>query len=126
MKDLFNMGGPLYMGILTVILIILIAWTVYHAIPILTGKDLNALRSRMRIRHIRTIGTFGFTTGILGQMIGLYQAFNAIERAGDVSPALLMGGLKVSMITTIYGFFIFLLSLLLWFVLDNMLSKQID
>lgn len=126
MKDLFYMGGPLFMGILTAILIILIAWTIYHAIPVVTGKDLKALRSRMRIRHIRTIGIFGFTTGILGQMIGLFQAFNAIEKAGDVSPALLMGGLKVSMITTLYGFFIFLISLLLWFILDFMLSNKLD
>ena len=57
-------------------------------------------------------------TGILGQLIGLLMAFQAIEGANDISPAILAGGLKVSMITTLYGIFINLLAILLWFLLD--------
>jgi biopolymer transport protein ExbB/TolQ len=62
-------------------------------------------------------------TGILGQLIGLYSAFRAIEQAGDISPALVFGGIKVSMITTFYGIFIYLLSLLLWFVVSLVLDR---
>jgi biopolymer transport protein ExbB/TolQ len=57
-------------------------------------------------------------TGILGQLIGLYMAFVAIEQAADISPAIVAGGLKVSMITTLYGVFIYLFSILLWFLLS--------
>jgi biopolymer transport protein ExbB/TolQ len=80
----------------------------------------------MRIRHIRSFGLFGMITGILGQLIGLYQAFAVIEEVGDISLSLLMGGLKVSMITTFYGIFIFLLSLLIWFILDFILSRKVN
>ena len=52
-------------------------------------------------------------SSILGQIIGLYAAFEAIEAAADISPAMLAGGLKVSLITTIYGLLIFVISLLI-------------
>jgi len=126
MKDLFYMGGPLFMSILTAILIIMFVWSIYHSLPILLNKEFNVTQSRMRIRHIRSFGLFGMITGILGQLIGLYQAFAVIEEVGDISLSLLMGGLKVSMITTFYGIFIFLLSLLIWFILDFILSRKVN
>jgi hypothetical protein len=126
MKELFYMGGYLFMSILTAILIIMVAWAVFHFLPVLLKKEFNLTQTRMRIRHIKTIGLFGMVTGILGQLIGFYQAFAAIEKAGDISMSLMMGGFKISMITTLYGIFIFLLSLMLWFVLDNMLTRKIS
>ena len=41
--------------------------------------------------------------GFLGTVIGLIQAFDAIEVAGDISPALVAGGMKVALITTVGG-----------------------
>ncbi len=115
MKDLFYMGGALFMSILTLLLIGVIAWIVYHLVAFYGGKSEkeNTLRN---LNYARSIGLFAMITGILGQLIGFYMAFAAIEQAGDVSPALLVGGLKVSMIPTLYGIFIYLLSLLLWFI----------
>jgi len=126
MKDLFYMGGPLFMGILTAILIIMIAWAIYHFLPVLLKKEVNVSKTCSRLKHIKTIGTFALVFGILGQLIGLYQAFAAIEEMGGVSPAMLMGGLKVSMITTFYGIIIFLISLLVWFIMDYVLNGKID
>jgi biopolymer transport protein ExbB len=36
-------------------------------------------------------------------VLGLIQAFDAIEVAGDISPALVAGGMKVALITTVGG-----------------------
>ena len=36
-------------------------------------------------------------------MIGLVQAFDTIEQVGDISPTVVAGGMKVALITTIYG-----------------------
>lgn len=124
MKNLFYMGGPLFMGILTSILIIMVAWSIFHFLPVLLKKDSNIEKTRARLKHIKTIGTFALVTGILGQLIGLYYAFAAIEQAGDISPSLVMGGLKVSMITTLYGIFIYLISLLLWLIFDYIATKK--
>jgi len=121
---LFYMGGPLFMGILTAILIIMIAWAVYHFLPVLTGKEINFSSTKSKLKHIKTIGTFALITGILGQLIGLYQAFGIVEKMGDVSQSLLAGGLKVSTIPTLYGIFIFILSLILWIVFDYIVTKK--
>ncbi len=126
MKDLFYMGGPLFMGILTALLILMVAWAVYHVLPVLLNRDVDLVRTKSQLKHTKTIGTFALVTGILGQLIGFYQAFNAIEKAGDISPSLMMGGLKVSMITTLYGIIIFLLSLFLWFIFDFIIARKTE
>jgi len=114
------------MGTLTVILILMVAWAVYHFLPVFFKKEVNFAKKRSRLKQIKTIGTFALVTGILGNLIGLYGAFSAIEEAGNVAPAILMGGLKVSMITTLYGILIFLLSLLIWFIADLIVAKKTD
>ena len=42
---------------------------------------------------------FGFT----GTVVGMVEAFDAIEKAGDISPSLVAGGIKVALLTTIGG-----------------------
>lgn len=41
--------------------------------------------------------------GFLGTVIGMIGAFDAIEVAGDISPTLVAGGIKVALITTVGG-----------------------
>ena len=112
------------MGILTFILICMVAWTIYHALPILTGNIANVAKTKSNLIHIRTLGTLAIITGLLGQLIGLYSAFDVMEEVGDISQSLLAGGLKVSTIPTVYGMLIFIISLILWLIFDTMLNKK--
>lgn len=41
--------------------------------------------------------------GFLGTVIGMIEAFDNIQAAGDMSPALVAGGIKVALITTVGG-----------------------
>ena len=41
--------------------------------------------------------------GFLGTVIGMVMAFDTIQREGDISPTIVAGGMKVALITTIYG-----------------------
>ena len=41
--------------------------------------------------------------GFLGTVIGMVLAFDNIQRAGDISPIVVAGGMKVALITTIFG-----------------------
>ena len=41
--------------------------------------------------------------GFLGTVVGMIQAFDAIEQAGDISPSLVAGGIKVALLTTAAG-----------------------
>ena len=41
--------------------------------------------------------------GFLGTVVGMVEAFDAIEAAGDISPSLVAGGIKVALLTTVFG-----------------------
>ena len=41
--------------------------------------------------------------GFLGTVVGMVQAFDDIETAGDISPTVVAGGMKVALLTTIFG-----------------------
>lgn len=111
-------GGPLFMGILLLLLLInlfLIGKSFYE----IYGQNKNSLQQVKTLNTIKFIAGFALTFGILGQIIGLYDAFFYIQEAGEVSQAMLAGGLRVSTITTLYGFFIFLFSSVCWWFLQR-------
>lgn len=41
--------------------------------------------------------------GFMGTVIGMIGAFNKIEEAGDLSPSIVAGGIKVALLTTVFG-----------------------
>lgn len=60
--------------------------------------------------------------GFLGTVVGMVQAFDAIEIAGDISPSLVAGGIKVALLTTIFG----LIVAMILQVFYNYLIAKID
>jgi len=60
--------------------------------------------------------------GFMGTVLGLIQAFDAIEVAGDISPALVAGGMKVALITTVGGLVVAIILQLFY----NYLIQKID
>lgn len=47
--------------------------------------------------------------GFLGTVIGMVQAFDKIQKVGDISPTVVAGGMKVALITTIFGLIVALI-----------------
>jgi biopolymer transport protein ExbB len=41
--------------------------------------------------------------GFLGTVVGMVVAFDAIEAAGDISPTLVANGIKIALLTTVFG-----------------------
>jgi biopolymer transport protein ExbB len=41
--------------------------------------------------------------GFFGTVIGMVAAFDNIERVGDISPTIVAGGIKVALLTTVFG-----------------------
>ncbi len=41
--------------------------------------------------------------GFLGTVVGMVKAFDDIEKAGDISPTVVAGGMKVALLTTVFG-----------------------
>lgn len=41
--------------------------------------------------------------GFMGTVIGMIDAFDSIQSAGDISPTVVAGGIKVALLTTVFG-----------------------
>ena len=41
--------------------------------------------------------------GFMGMVIGMIDAFDSIQSAGDISPTVVAGGIKVALLTTVFG-----------------------
>ncbi len=58
--------------------------------------------------------------GFLGTVIGMVMAFDQIQSAGDISPTIVASGMKVALITTIFGIIV---ALILQIFYNYILSK---
>lgn len=109
------------MSILTLLFIVMVVWFVYHFIG---AKKLSNEQCLRNFGYGKSIGLFALIMGILGQLIGFYEAFSILEQVESISPAMIYGGIKVSMISTLYGMIIYLCSLILWFVFSVRIEKK--
>lgn len=106
--ELHYEGGPYFTFPLLIMLIanaILIAYLTFLSI---SKKEVpNNL-----IEAVKHIGAFAAVWGTLFTMYGLLNAFDAIEGAPEEIPMpVIMGGLKVALLTIIYGLLICTISL---------------
>lgn len=66
--------------------------------------------------------SLGPMLGFFGTVIGMVGAFDAIEAAGDISPQVVAGGMKVALITTVGGLIVGMVLQVLY----NYLVSKID
>ena len=101
MIDLFFEGGPLFMGLLTLQLAGLLYAAFQHN------------------KAIKLFGSLALATGFLGQLIGLFHLYEGVvAMGGEISQAILAGGLRVSSICSIYGLLIYSISLIIRLILS--------
>jgi biopolymer transport protein ExbB len=60
--------------------------------------------------------------GFMGTVIGMIGAFDAIENAGDISPAIVANGIKVALLTTVAGLIVAIILQIFY----NLLVSKID
>lgn len=60
--------------------------------------------------------------GFLGTVIGMIEAFDEIERVGDISPAVVARGIKIALLTTVAGLIVAIILQLFY----NYLMSKID
>lgn len=60
--------------------------------------------------------------GFMGTVLGMVQAFDAIEKAGDIRPSDVAGGIKVALLTTVFG----LIVAMILQVFYNYITSKID
>ena len=109
-----NEGGPLFMYTTLFILFVIIALLIRGFIKPNTRPKTITL--------VSSISLFVLVWGFLGQMLGLISAFDAVQVAGDVSPAALAGGLKVAILSPLFGMVVFLIARI-GIIILNLLKK---
>ena len=107
-------GGPLFMYTTLFLLIAMLA--------LLIRGFLKPSARQKTITIVSSISLFVLVWGFLGQMIGLIGAFDAIEAAGDVSPSILAGGLKIAILSPLFGMVAFLIARI-GIIILNILNK---
>ena len=102
MINAFLNGGPFMMALL-ILLGIIISIAV---------KNIN---EPYNTNSIVLLGIFSALIGISATCIGIYTAFSSVSDISKISPQILINGLKTSLITSITGGIIMLVSTGLWY-----------
>lgn len=107
------MRWPLAFSLLAVALLAL------YSAGRLFGRGSRAdLRTKVFVDAILFWGGFAVVSGVLGTVIGIIIAAQAIEAAGAVSTSLVWGGIKVALLTSFFGLLVLFLASVLWFALQ--------
>jgi ABC-type polysaccharide/polyol phosphate export permease len=70
---------------------------------------------KTNIDAMLVLGVIVFISGILNQIAGMIQALEAMIKATDISPAIVMGGIIESFKIPILCAFVLIISLILWY-----------
>ena len=80
-------------------------------------------------KNLSWIGLFialGPKLGFLGTVVGMVQAFDAIEKAGDISPTVVAGGMKVALLTTVFGLIVAIVLQVFFSYLVNKIESLVN
>ena len=93
--DYFVMGGLGGMIVITVLLICLL------------------LAAWKAPRWVKEIGIAALVVSVFWSLMGLTNMCDAVQMTGDAAPVILFGGLKVCLISVLYGLIVYFISLIL-------------
>ena len=101
LETLLN-GGPFMM-----VLLILVGSIIFIS--------LKNIKEPYNTNSIVILGIFSALVGISATYIGVNAAFSAVPEISNISPQILINGLKTSLITSFTGGVIMLISTALWY-----------
>ncbi|MBR6883274.1 MAG: MotA/TolQ/ExbB proton channel family protein [Bacteroidales bacterium] len=64
-------------------------------------------------RWVKEIGIAALVFAVFGTLLGILQVLDVLHLFGDISPAVVCGGLKVTLIPTFYGLIVYFISLVI-------------
>jgi hypothetical protein len=102
----FMEGGTLFMSLILVCLLL----SIYFSAKSFFNLRSNIEISKKMLNNIGNSGTLGLALGVMGAFIGLITAFDVLEATGAAEPAIVAGGLKVALLSPLFGLFTFSVS----------------
>lgn len=103
---------------LLVSFLLIVGFGVGTALQLFRSDASPRLATRAWLDAILFWGGFAGISGVLGTVVGVTIAAQAIEAAGDISTTLIWGGVKVAMLSSIVGLTLLGFAALLWFLLQ--------
>lgn len=120
MLEAHKIGGP-YMYVITLLGILMLGIVVWKIVDLVARKTVS-------IKYLDLIlmaGSLAAAVCIFSQIVGIVQALEAIRTAADISPQMVMGGLIVRFYAPIWGFFVFIISTLFYFILKEIIKAKV-
>lgn len=119
MVNAYKMGGP-FMHVITFMAILALVITGVKVFRMLSYKEYNS----KLLSLISMAGLFALAFGMFSQIIGVIGALEAIRIAEDISPQLVYAGAIISFYTTIWGFMVFFVTILIYFILNEIVKHK--
>lgn len=104
--DRFLEGGVLFMSLILICLLL----SIYFIVKSFSMIKTNTVLSKKMLAHINDSGVLGLTLGVFGAFIGLIAGFDAVEASGQGEPAIIAGGIKIGLLSPLFGLFTFAIS----------------
>ena len=113
-----SLGWPMY--VITLLGFVLLVITIWKIITLIKKKPVDL----KWLDLIRMSGSLALAIGFMSQILGIVNALEALRLAGDISPSLLMAGTIISFYAPIWGFIVFIFSLLFYYILKEVIRTR--
>lgn len=122
LKQNFIDGGPFFM-LLHYFMWLLVIFYSIRFIKNYRSPNPDYVRLNRFNATILFIGGFGLLFSLFYRTLGMYSAFAALEVTSDISPSLVAGGFKASLVAPLYSLFLLLVTSIIWFVNRNKITS---
>lgn len=95
----FTEGGTFFMSLILVLLLL----SVFHTVKGITTLKTNTPASIKMLSRINDSGILALSLGFLSAFVGLIGAFDVLEASGEAGPDIIAGGLKVALLSPLFG-----------------------
>jgi hypothetical protein len=116
MKEFILTGGPTGMTFILFLGIVVLIVTLVEISRRLSKTRFSPIDNKLLLT-ISSLGGFAILFGLFYQILGLYQAYQAIRMAGDISPQIVMGGVFVSFYAPLFGLAVGLVAFGFWYAI---------
>jgi len=108
--------GPFKVPLLVVLLIVL-GLLIYSVYLKFSKSDADHHNLKKSLNALLVVGSFNLALGMIGQITGIWDMLDAIVEAADINLEIVIQGIKISFITTIFGLATFMIAVIAWVLL---------
>jgi hypothetical protein len=125
LNESMQMYGGIFLWVQIIVLLLILVMAAVKFRQYYGPSDLSSLPFHRSHHAILFLGIFNLVWGMFTQVLGFVQALNAIIAAADVSPALIMEGLKNSFVSPLIGLVSLLIASLVWAILQGKYTGRV-